>query len=132
MMSPEVIRSISAEAARKAAKARKLPLMVEADDLLVDDNRLVRHVSKCPFLGDYLPAGYERVNARDLEQLPPKARHYNTLFVDMTGWGSTGEPAITLQEFAQVVRTLGPGYGYGIADQGQFQVNVYIYREVAR
>lgn len=132
MMSPEVIRSLSAEAARKAARARRIPLMVQPDDLMVDDTALVKFVSRCPFLGDYLPKGYERVSAKTLEQLDPKARHYETLFVDTTGWGSESEPALTLRGFAKAIRALGPGYGYAIYDRGQFQANIDIYREVKR
>lgn len=132
MMSPEAIRSLSAEAARKAARDRKIPLMVQPDDLLVDDTELVRFVSRCPFLGYYQPKGYERVSAKTLEQLAPKARHYETLFVDMTGWGGESEPALTLREFAKAIRALGPGYGYALYDHGQFQANVDIYREVQR
>ena len=132
MMSPEVIRSLSAEAARKAARDRKIPLMVQPDDLLVDDTALVKFVSRCPFLGDYQPKGYERVSAKTLEQLGPKARLYETLFVDMTGWGSEGEPALTLREFAKAIRALGPGYGYALYEHGQFQANIDVYREVKR
>lgn len=132
MMSPEVIRSISAEAARKAARAHRRPLVIESDDLLLDDAKLVGFLGKMPFLGDYLPAGWELMDMREVEALDPKARCYKTLFVDGSGWGDIAEPALTREEFAKAVRALGPGHGFGLADMGQFQANVWVYREVAR
>ena len=130
MMSPEVIRSMSAEAAAKAARQRKTPLIVEQDDLLLDDAHLRDYLGKLPFLGDYTPAGWKRESAREQATLDgmPKAQRYASLFVDMTGHGYEREPALTWREFVAAVRALGPGWGYGIADMGQFQCNVWVYR----
>lgn len=132
MMSPEVIRSLSAEAALKAARLHKLPLMIEEDDLLLDDERLVDFLERMPFLGDYITEGYERVDACDQEALAgiPRAQHYKALFVDASGWGTEFEPALTLMEFAKAVRALGPDYGYALAEHGMFQVNIWVYRKV--
>lgn len=131
MMSPEVIRSMSAEAALKASRLHKRPLMIEEDDLRLNDEHLVEFMRRMPFLGDYVPEGYERVDACDQEALAgmPRAQHYKALFVDASEWGTEFEPALTLMEFAKAVRALGPGYGYALAEHGQFQVNIWVYRK---
>jgi hypothetical protein len=52
-------------------------------------------------------------------------KHGLTL-VDSSGFGTRGELALTLDQFAEWVR---PGYGYGIYEVGQFQVVVGEYEK---
>ena len=106
MMSLSTIREISAKAARKAAREHKTPLLVELDDM---DN-LYEHLRAMPFIGDYVPKGFVKVGE---------------FFVDATGFGSPGEPALTQQEFLRRVKV---GHGYAITEQGQFQVYVGEYQ----
>ena len=102
MMSLGTIREISRTAAAKAARARKVPLMVEAEDM----RDLARHLGRIPFLGAYVPNGWAQVN---------------NYFVDNSGFGQVGEAALTAEEFYAAVK---PGYGYAIIESGQFQVYI--------
>lgn len=55
------------------------------------------------------------------------------LFVDSSGFGSPGEPALTIPAFTREVERLrkeDPGVGFGITDVGQFQVYVGVYHRV--
>jgi hypothetical protein len=51
----------------------------------------------------------------------------NTYFVDSSGWGSSGEMALTVSEFKQKLRV---GFGYAIVEAGQFQVYVGEFKKV--
>lgn len=59
-----------------------------------------------PYLGDYQPKGWR------------KTAEY---FVDSSGFGSEGEPALTIGGF---IKKLKVGFGYAITSAGQFQVHV--------
>ena len=59
-----------------------------------------------PFLGSYVPKRWR------------KTAEY---FVDSSGFGSEGEPALTTQGF---IKKLKVGFGYAIVSGGQFQVYV--------
>lgn len=59
-----------------------------------------------PHIGDRRPRGYQLVN---------------TYFVDSSGVGSPGEPALTIKEF---IAKLVPGRYYAIIEVGQFQLFV--------
>jgi hypothetical protein len=115
MMSPETIRGISQEAAERAANEGQVPLLVENDDF---DN-LEEHIRKIPFLGDYVPEDWEICTDGEGYEI-----HY---FVDASGFGQEGEPALTFQQFCDRVQV---SRGYAITQQGQFQVYIGEYRRV--
>ena len=102
MMSGAAIADLSARAARKAAREHKHPLLVEAEDM----PNLAEHIRHLPNLGDYRPPRWELVD---------------TYFVDTSGFGQPGEPALTLTQFLKHVKV---GFGYGLIEAGQFQVYV--------
>lgn len=106
MMSLESIKELSAEASRKASANNDVPLMVETDDL---DN-LRNHLRYMPFLGDYVPKNYEKVNE---------------YFVDSSGFGEPWEPALTQEQFLAKVK---PGMAYAVTESGQFQLYVGEYK----
>jgi hypothetical protein len=83
---------------RKAKKAKAQPYIAKTDG---DEG-----VFKMPFLGVYLPKGWESI-----------AVH----FVDSSGWGSENEPALTVKKFLKLVKK---GNGYSLRSAGQFQVYV--------
>jgi hypothetical protein len=129
MMSAELIRHISDEAAYKASREHKTPLVI-FDALFAADD--LPHV---PFLGSYVPTGW-RVASWDELPMPRNvwlsANDRSAYFmVDASGWGNHGEPALTFDEFVKYVqdvygldrRTL----GLAIIEQGQFQVIVQWY-----
>lgn len=72
-----------------------------------------------PFLGDHIPDGWER-----LEQ---------EIFVDTTGCGKPGDPAITQFDFfmrtADLLKDANTdAYGYAVIEQGQTQALIATYR----
>ncbi len=106
MMSPTAIRHLAQQAARRAARAKTVPLVVEGEDM-PDDARLFEYIRYMPNIGDYRPRGWKLVEHR---------------LVDKTGLGLEYEPALTVPGLMRWVRSMGPGNGYAIIEEGQFQV----------
>ena len=69
--------------------------------------------SSIPDIGENRPKGWE------LEE---------ELFVDNSGWGREGEPALTLDQFTRKIKA---GYGYATIGHGQFQVWVGVFKKIA-
>lgn len=111
MMSLETIRSMSDEAARRAKRAKKQPWHPETiEDITVDNLR------KLPHLGSFTPPKWE-----DTE---------DNWFVDSSGFGSEGEPALTINQLVSRLKehfATHPCAGYAIGDVGQFQLYVHAY-----
>lgn len=133
MISPEQMRSMQNEAARRAKSAKRIPLLVEQHDL----GMLHEHFRGIPNFGDYRPATWEEVHARDLAGDERYSRGYagdddQYLFVDKTGWGSPSEPALTFGQFCQWASERGAGYGYAMIEEGQCQVVVGVFKRKAR
>ncbi len=72
-----------------------------------DDARLFEYIRYMPNIGDYRPRGWKLVEHR---------------LVDKTGLGLEYEPALTVPGLMRWVRSMGPGNGYAIIEEGQFQV----------
>lgn len=51
-------------------------------------------------------------------------REIDSLFVDSSGCGQRGEPALTIGQFVEQIKA---GFGYGVTDAGQFQVHVGVF-----
>lgn len=133
MISPEQMRYMQNESARRAKREKKVPLLVEQHDL----GMLHEHFRGIPNFGDYRPAGWVEVNARDLAGAEPGVRGYagpddECLFVDASGWGGPSEPAFTFGQFCQWASERGAGYGYAMVEEGQFQVVVAVFKRKAR
>lgn len=107
MISVQQIRSMNAEAAERAAAEGKRPYVyfsvgdVEAGPF------------PFPYIGDLRPAGWELVD---------------THFVDSSGYGAPDEPALTAEQFADVIREVIENstrqVGWAVIEAGQFQVYV--------
>jgi hypothetical protein len=100
MMSLEAIKQVSREAAEKAALDNLEPYIVWNEDLDY------MPPFPFPFLGDYDPPGWTKVNE---------------FFVDSSGFGTPGEPALTSEQFKQKIVI---GHGYAVTEVGQFQAYV--------
>ena len=71
-----------------------------------------------PFLGDYVPDGWELVE---------------TFFVDTSGFGTDHEPALSERQFREVLKDTIATHrhqGWAITEAGQFQAYVGQYRQV--
>ena len=115
MMSGSQIASMSAEAAKKASKEHKVPYVVWPEDIslwkkTISEGELPQF--PFPFIGTHKPEGFEQTNE---------------YFVDSSGFGTEGEPALTIREFATKVRE---GYAYAITEVGQFQLYITEYRRI--
>ncbi len=108
MMSPQTIRYLAQQAARRAAKAKATPLVIEGEDM-PDTPRMLQYLRNMPNIGSYRPKGWKL------------AEHQ---LVDKSGWGCEDEPALTVRGLLAWVRSMGPGNGYAIIEEGQFQVVV--------
>ena len=124
MMSYEQIVSEAARAARAAKRHGKRPVFLSA--LSADG---IRNAEPVPFLGDYVPRGFKRLHVRDTfgERYGHGTADGEALLVDSSGFGSRGELALTVQEFAEFTQ-LHPGYAYGILEAGQFQVVIGVFK----
>jgi hypothetical protein len=100
MFGIETINEMNREAGKKAKSGRKEPLLVYDTEQFAEQ---LRHI---PNLGDYRPRGWKLVN---------------TYFVDSSGFGQVGEPALT---FGQFIEKMKVGLGYAIIEAGQFQVRI--------
>src|SRR4030042_6549218 len=105
MFSLDQIYAMQREAAEKAAKEHQVPYIVWQEDL---DNM---PPFPFPFLGDYVPKGWKLVE---------------TYFVDSSGFGQEGEPALTARQFLAKIKV---DFGYALREVGEFQVVVGEYQK---
>ncbi len=136
MMSSHQIVEMSRRAARQSAREGVVPVLVTERDLEADVT-LRRRMKLTPFIGNRVPRGWRLLNASvllgsDRNCVPywdDKRRHYY-MQVDSSGFGSESEPSFTQSAFFEAVRKIGPGRGYAIVEQGQFQVVVGCYEPI--
>lgn len=111
MMSLETIKALAHERALEAAENGETPYVYwNADEVDEFDG------FPFPFLGDYVPDGWKLVD-----------RH----FVDSSGFGAPDEPALTANQFIEVIKERIRNHsatGWAITEAGQFQVYVGEYR----
>ncbi len=100
MMSLNQIQYESRAAAAKASREGKRPFIVEAEDLKA------MPPFPFPFIGSYVPNGWEKVE---------------DYFVDSSGFGQPGEPALTIEQFLPRLKM---GRGYAVTEAGQFQLYI--------
>jgi hypothetical protein len=114
MMSIETIQALSCEQGRKARKLGKRP------QTFASETEVEEHFREVPNLGDYTPRGWRHLEGCDL-------------FVDKTGWGAGDELALTASRYVDKVKELlrrNPEYGFGIIEEGQFQVYIGVFERV--
>ena len=98
MYSLNEIIALNDETSVKADEQKLQPYVAECDG---DEG-----VFKYPNFGYYRPQGWKEVG---------------TYFVDNSGFGGDGEPALTAEKFQASVKE---GYGYAVTEEGQFQVHI--------
>lgn len=121
MMSNAQIAQMSRDAATHAAKERKVPLMVWPEDL--EDLNLIEGI---PFLGDYVPPGWKRVEVPE-GRCVYKHDGVSCWFVGASGCGADNEPALSIDQFLKVIEV---NFGYAVVEAGQFQVHIAKYEKV--
>jgi hypothetical protein len=136
-MSLALIHELSREAAVKAARLKKQPLVVEKEDL--ESGNVGAVLRGIPFLGDYKPANWVRVPRAKLfpsrkvspYRLAGLTCGEDYVFVDSSGFGQVGEGALTYDEFVDLV-SVNPHCGWGIVEAGQFQVIIAAFKRRAK
>ena len=136
-MSIETIRAMSREAGAKASREKRKPFVFWPEDFESLDAGDYAVLKKIPQLGDYVPRGWEPMDLVDELELDGKAGMYaGALFVDKTGYGYSHEPALTLGQFIHALedidvraQKMGITVGYGIIEEGQFQLNIGVFKK---
>ncbi len=118
------IKEMQLQAAKKAAEEGNTPLYLWPDELNLEGIR------RFPFIGNYLPNGWYRVELTP--EVDPNRRGiyggdnegYGAYFIDSSGFSGTSEAALSAEEFLE---RLTINYAYGIVEVGQFQVKVGLF-----
>lgn len=109
MMGLSAINYANKQAAKKSRG--KLPKQFFSEEGVMTAERI-------PNFGDYRPKDWVLLDE-------PKP-----FFVDASGYGSEGEPALTMGQFRRALTQLvkeHPEYGYAVISSGQFQVHVGVF-----
>jgi len=127
MYSLKQIEQESRRAANRAAREGLRPVAVYPEDLQEEES-FEGFCRTLPFLGNYKhPGKWSEVEVDTVHEGYP----YKWYFVDASGFGQSGEPALTHREFRRKLLELcnrdGHKYALGIAEAGQFQVHIALY-----
>lgn len=128
MMSYSYMRQLAVEASERAKSDRVEPKLFTG----LGHDAIRGNFKFIPFLGKnndeddtpFVPEGWKRVDAPDAPRHMGCTDGY--LFVDASGMGSRGEPALTVDEFVDYVYDH-KELGFGIVEAGQFQVVMATY-----
>lgn len=127
MMSLRTMLSMREQAARRSQRNRVKPAYwMRSRGAL---NKAI------PFIGDYRPEDFELVDRTTLvvpEGVPTWLVHDAIcaapyIEVDTSGWGTKGEPVLTIEEFLRVAEA-NPDIGWALVEVGQFQGVVGAFR----
>lgn len=127
MMDTATIRAMSRKAARESAARKVQPMVLEQEDIDDAKSGVKSLVNGIPFIGERCPRGWRYVKLDDGHGVCMGYCSGNgAYFVDASGWGSAGDPALTFDEFVEKIK---PGLGYAIVEAGQFQVAIAVYEK---
>ncbi len=135
MMSLTTIRQMSADAAGRAKAKGLRPIAIGAW-AAESSRRTALALHRMPYIGDWRPANLKLVPYPDIaesrhvgpDRLASMACAKPYLLVDASGAGAMTEPALTQDEFVDLVRA-NPGLLYAIVEAGQSQVVVGVFRK---
>lgn len=142
MMDLATLEHVNRQATRRSAAAKRVPLIVDQRDLDAAKRGDYSGV-RMPYVGSRTPRGWRRVNVvkwfspdcgEDYRGLVQRGVYTDSngkgaFFVDKSGFGRSGEPALTLGEFINLMR---PGYGYAVVEDGPFQVHVGVFERAGK
>jgi hypothetical protein len=126
-MSYAQIIELNDEATKRACQERLEPYALDEIGLKMLRERFTGF--PFPMLGDHVAEGWERVDVLEegFDARATAGDPYRGFFVDKSGFGGDDEPAMSV---AELLDALKPGYGYGLCNEGQFQITVAVYRRV--
>ena len=76
---------------------------------------------RIPSFGGYVPRGWKRTSRDQISNSD------EPFFVDTSGFGAPGEPALTHEQFARELAKLPEGVGIALIEVGQFQCYIATY-----
>lgn len=130
MMDLQTIHKLSEEAGEQAEQCGKQPLVLTQAEIGRLKKGDIAGIRGMPNLGTFLPQGWARVKlGKEHGVYTDDNEGYGAFFVDSSGFGKTGEAALSLREF---VGKLKSGLGYGIVEEGQFQVKIGAFAVITR
>jgi|SRR3989304_2485919 len=123
MMSLDQIRSLSDEQAKRASAKKREPYVPFSREE-------VENYPPFPFpnIGSYKPLGWKEINYDEVGLDGP-------FFVDKSGFGARGEPALTAKDFKDTLLEFYDkleGCGFAIIEEGQFQLYVGVFKKVKK
>lgn len=131
MMGLAEIRQANRKAANVARNHRYQPTTLTVEEIAAAKRGDETAIRRMPFIGDYLPDGWQRVSLTALGEedgnrgiLLDDNEGFGSYFVDGSGFGLPSEPALTRAEF---VYKLHPNYGYAVTEVDQFQVKIGVF-----
>lgn len=135
MMDIDTIVALNKQAGNKAKRHGIKPTTYTDNDILKIANNEIECLRDIVNLGDYIPKGWRRFNINKWVEewdLPCSYKFLKNggLFVDSSGFGSSNEPALTVDELLNVMSQLlinRPNLGFGIISQGQFQLTIGVF-----
>jgi len=137
MMDIETIVALNKEQGRKSKRNAIKPVRFEEEDIEQAREGIISPLKKIVNLGDYVPKGWKRFNTKKIaDQLEIsfswKILNNGGLFVDSSGFGSDSEPALSVNQFLEMIIKLydfNKDLGFAIYSEGQFQLTVGVYEE---
>ena len=132
MMDIDTIVALNKEAGNKAKKYGIKPTTFKQKKLDRFD------LMEIEYLGNYVPKGWKRLDVNKYVmkwELPysHKILDKGGVFVDSSGFGQPGEPALTIQQLISLMAKLlsnKPTLGFGIVSTGQFQITIGVFENV--
>ena len=115
MMSAYQMNKMADDAAKRAKRNTLKPVKFTDFD----------QKDQIPFLGDYVPRGFKRVDAADA---PFTGAAEGYIEVDSSGFGADDELAFSMRQFADYAAA--HDYFYGIVEAGQFQIVLATYERI--
>lgn len=127
MMSLEAIDAIVDEQTRKSRREKREPWFCPLNWGEMTAEQRSERMRRIPFLGKYLNKQWKQSTRQNGPGITFGTPDRGLVLVDKSGFGADDEPALTADRFRD--EWVRPGYGYGIIEEGQFQVVIAEYQE---
>lgn len=136
MFGLDTIKRMNKVSARQSAKEKSVPKVFSSDEAEGIKNGDSEPIRSVPNLGDRCPKGWRRVNIKK-EGLPTYKMYegdnngFGAYLIDGSGFDSSNEPAMTIEELLDTVYKVWRSgeYGLAICEAGQFQVKIGVYKK---
>ena len=137
MMDIETIIAVNKQAGNKAKRHGMKPTTFGPEDIEGMSEGFTGVISGIVDFGNYVPKGWRRFDINLFSKqwdLPYSWKFLKKggLFVDSSGFGADGEPALTIKQFLHVMVDIlknRSDLGFALISQGQFQVTIGVFEK---